>query len=74
LVVLLYNVWFPGSYLKYLGFWLPKEHRRIQSSHGDEVRLEGAEPGYRSRYQPEQQPGYQEGYPPGYQPGYQTGF
>ncbi|KAI5460590.1 RTA1 like protein-domain-containing protein [Mariannaea sp. PMI_226] len=31
LVVVLYNIWFPGNYLKHLGFRLPKEHRRLPS-------------------------------------------
>ncbi|KAF7553345.1 hypothetical protein G7Z17_g3708 [Cylindrodendrum hubeiense] len=32
LVVILYNIWFPGNYLKHLGFRLPKEYRGLASS------------------------------------------
>ncbi|KAH6995927.1 RTA1 like protein-domain-containing protein [Ilyonectria sp. MPI-CAGE-AT-0026] len=29
IVVILYDIWFPGNYLKHLSFRLPKEHRQI---------------------------------------------
>ncbi|KAH6892586.1 RTA1 like protein-domain-containing protein [Thelonectria olida] len=32
LVVLLFSIWFPGNFLKHLGFRLPKEHRRLPDS------------------------------------------
>lgn len=31
IVVLLYNIWFPGNYLKHLGFKQPKEHHELNS-------------------------------------------
>lgn len=31
LVVVSYNIWFPGEYLKHLGFRLPKEYRRVST-------------------------------------------
>lgn len=31
LVVVSYNIWFPGSHLKHLGFRLPKEYRRVSA-------------------------------------------